>query len=207
MSFASYRPNLWIIIAKTVIKESNPAVNKYLLFLCLSIPLLMLSWRTLIDYKSHGFYRFFSWECIAWLLVNNYVFWFTDPFSAWQVFSWILLLTSVYLVIAGTVLLKRKGKQEQKSGREALYQFERTTDLVETGIYRYIRHPLYSSLLFLTWGILLKNPSAGMIFTAVLSSVFLYLTAIFDEKECIAFFGKNYVEYMQRSKMFLPWIF
>jgi protein-S-isoprenylcysteine O-methyltransferase Ste14 len=36
---------------------------------------------------------------------------------------------------------------------------EKTTILVTTGAYRYIRHPLYSSLLFLAWGIFFKAPS------------------------------------------------
>ena len=182
-------------------------MHTYLLFILLSFPIAAISWRTLIDYKSHGFYRFFSWECIAWLLVNNYPYWFSDPFAPRQVFSWIFLFISLYLVIAGAVLLKRKGKQEQRNDRENLYQFERTTTLVETGIYRYIRHPLYSSLLLLTWGILLKNPTIYMIITAVLSSVFLYLTAFFDEKECLAFFGDKYAEYMKRSKKFIPFIY
>jgi protein-S-isoprenylcysteine O-methyltransferase Ste14 len=182
-------------------------MDKYLLFLVLSIPLLILSWRTIFDYKSHGFYRFFSWECIVLLLANNYSYWFTNPFSARQVCSWILLLLSIYPVVAGAVLLKKAGRQEKINSRETLFKFERTTSLVETGIYSYIRHPLYSSLLLLTWGILLKNPVADMIAIAVLSSVFLYLTAVFDEKECIAFFGNKYIEYMKRSKMFIPRIF
>ena len=37
--------------------------------------------------------------------------------------------------------------------------------------------------------------------------VMLYITAIFDEKECIVYFGDKYKEYMKRSKMFIPYIF
>ncbi|GEM_PF-2802292 len=46
-----------------------------------------------------------------------------------------------------------------------------------------------------------------LLLVSLLSSVFLYLTARADEKECVVFFGKPYTEYMKRSKMFLPYLF
>ena len=49
--------------------------------------------------------------------------------------------------------MKRIGKPDKKRNTKNLYQFEQTTELVDKGIFKYIRHPLYSSLIFLTWGI------------------------------------------------------
>lgn len=181
-------------------------MERFILFGVLSMPLIGLSWRTLFNYKSHGFYRFFSWECIIWLLVSNYRFWFDNPFSLKQIFSWIFLLFSGYLIITGVILLKKIGKPGAKRDEETLYQFEKTSDLVEQGIYKYIRHPLYSSLLFLNWGIFMKNPTVSLFIVAMLSSVCLYLTAIFDEKECLIFFGDRYRVYMKRTKRFIPFI-
>ena len=34
---------------------------------------------------------------------------------------------------------------------------EGTRDVVEVGAYWYIRHPLYASLMFFTWGVFLKK--------------------------------------------------
>jgi protein-S-isoprenylcysteine O-methyltransferase Ste14 len=102
--------------------------------------------------------------------------------------------------------MKKVGKQGTNRNEKTLYQFEKTTELIEQGIFKYIRHPLYSSLLFLTWGIFLKNFSIELLFVSMLSTVFLYLTAIFDEKECINFFGDKYIEYMKKSKRFIPYI-
>lgn len=79
--------------------------------------------------------------------------------------------------------------------------------LVDSGIFRYLRHPLYASLLYLAWGILLKNPTPELWIVALLVSGFLYLTARADEKECKAFFGQAYSDYMTRSKMFVPFVF
>jgi len=36
-----------------------------IIFGVLSLFIILASWRTLFDIKSHGFYRFFSWECMA----------------------------------------------------------------------------------------------------------------------------------------------
>jgi protein-S-isoprenylcysteine O-methyltransferase Ste14 len=182
-------------------------MGKIVIFVILSIPITIISWRSLLNIKNHGFYRFFSWECILWLFVSNYKYWFDNPFSIKQIFSWTFLIASIYLICAGVFLIKKIGNPEKNRNDKTLYQFEKTTKLIDKGIFSYIRHPLYSSLLFLTWGIFLKYPTFELFVVTLLSSLLLYLTAIFDEKECILFFGEKYVEYMKRSKRFIPYLF
>jgi len=181
-------------------------MERIIIFGLLSLPVLYLSWRTLFTVNSHGFFRFFSWECILWLFVSNFKYWFDDPFSIRQVISWLLLFISVYLVATGALLLKREGKPISNRADKELFQFEKTSELIDQGIFGYIRHPLYSSLLFLTWGIFLKNITIPLLFVALCSSVFLYFTALSDEKECIKFFGNQYSEYMKRTKRFIPFV-
>jgi protein-S-isoprenylcysteine O-methyltransferase Ste14 len=177
-----------------------------IIFGILSLPIIFISWRTLFNVKSHGFYRFFGWEGILWLLVSNFRFWFYDPFSLEQIVSWILLLVGSYYVIAGVIQMKTKGKATKNRDEKALYQFEKTSELIDTGIFKYIRHPLYSSLIFLTWGIFFKNPNVVSLVVSVISSIFFIITAILDEKECIAYFGNQYRDYMKRSKRFIPFL-
>ena len=177
-----------------------------IIFGILSLPLIIISWRTLFNVKSHGFYRFISWECIIWLFANNYKYWFEDPFKLNQILAWILLIVSAFLVITGVLLMKKLGKANKRRNEDTLYQFEQTTELIDVGIFKYVRHPLYSSLMFLTWGIYLKSPSLHLLFISLLSTLFLYLTAIFDEKECIQYFGNKYIDYMKRSKRFIPFL-
>lgn len=197
---------LLLISLKCAQNKFQIQMVQFLFFVILSIPVIILSWRTLFNFRSHGFYRFFSWECIIWLFLSNYKYWFLNPFSVKQIFSWIFLFWSVYAVITGVLLLKKSGNPIRNRDDKKLFQFEKTSELVDTGIYKYIRHPLYSSLLFLTWGILLKNTTEALLIIALLSSVLLYLTAKFDEKECIKYFGGKYSEYINRSKMFIPFI-
>jgi len=176
------------------------------IFLILSIPIAAISARSIFDTKNHGFYRFFSWECILWLIISNIKYWFYDPLSLPQILSWSLLIVAFYLAIAGFIEMKKKGKAGKNREDSTLYEFERTSELVESGIFKYIRHPMYSSLIFLTWGIFFKNATYGLLVISALSSLFLILTSIFDEKECIGYFGEKYRYYMKRSKRFIPYI-
>ena len=182
-------------------------MERAIAFGILSLPIIALSWRTLTKLKSHGFYRFFSWECILWLLISNLRYWFIDPFCIRQVFAWVFLFIALYLIIAGVILLRKFGKPNQNRNEKGLYQFEKTSELIDTGLYRYIRHPLYASLLFLTWGILLKQITVSLFLISLISTIFLYLTALSDEKECLKYFGEKYKGYMKQTKMFIPFLF
>jgi protein-S-isoprenylcysteine O-methyltransferase Ste14 len=104
-------------------------------------------------------------------------------------------------------LLHQADKSDSQRNDPSLMEFEKTTELVTTGIYRYIRHPLYSSLLFLTWGVFFKQPSWLGLCLAALATFFLTMTAKTEEAENIRFFGAAYQSYMKQSKMFIPFLF
>src|SRR3989304_5461070 len=96
---------------------------EYVFFAALSIPLIFISRRSLIDPKSHGFYRFFSWECILWLLIVNYRYWFVNPLGTAQIFSWIFLVYSLLLLVSGAALMKKIGKPNDNRQDNTLYKF------------------------------------------------------------------------------------
>jgi protein-S-isoprenylcysteine O-methyltransferase Ste14 len=156
---------------------------------------------------SHGFYRFLAWEAILGLALLNIDVWFRDPFSWHQLISWPLLIISALLVIVGVHLLKQRGTPDAQRDDVPLVAFEKTTTLITTGAYRYIRHPLYSSLLFLAWGIFFKAPSwlGGLL--AVMATLALVATARVEETENVRFFGEAYRAYMKQTKMFIPFLF
>ena len=132
--------------------------------------------------------------------------WFKDPLAWHQLISWILLLVSLALVIVGVRSLRRIGRQNAERNDPALLGVEKTSRLVTVGLYRYIRHPMYNSLLFLGWGMFFKSPSWPEAGLALLCTVFLVATARVEERENIAYFGDEYMEYMKRSKMFIPFL-
>jgi protein-S-isoprenylcysteine O-methyltransferase Ste14 len=165
----------------------------------ITLSLLIFSWFFSIKEKRyHGIARFFSFECIFILILLNIERWFVSPFILRQVISWILLIFSLYLAVAGFFLLHVKGKSENG--------IENTQELVKTGIYRYVRHPLYLSLLLLGFGIMLKDPGSIQIILGIINLCAVYFTALLEEKEMDAKFGINYNRYREKTWMFIPFI-
>jgi protein-S-isoprenylcysteine O-methyltransferase Ste14 len=182
-------------------------VARWGIFLLASIELAYVSRASLAKPRSHGFYRFFAWEGILALALLNVPVWFHDPFSWYQLISWVLLAIAAFLVIHGALLLRAMGKPDEQRNETPMIAFEKTTTLVTAGAYHYIRHPLYSSLLFLAWGIFFKSPSWPGGLLAVVVTLFLVAAARVEEAEDLAFFGQPYREYMTRTKMFIPYLF
>lgn len=180
---------------------------KLALLLLGTLALLYLSRDSLRAPGSHGFYRFFAWELILGLFFLNVGQWFVDPFSVVHLISWALLVLSGVLVVHAYQLLRRHGRVDRARQDVPLFEAEKTTRLVTEGAYRYVRHPLYSSLLLLAWGIFFKDPSwlgAGL---ALAATAFLLATASADEVESLRHFGAEYDEYMKRTRRFIPFLF
>jgi protein-S-isoprenylcysteine O-methyltransferase Ste14 len=179
-------------------------MSQLVLIIVVSLLLAWFSRRSLRSPGSHGFYRFFAWEAIALQIVFNLPFWFDKPFSPLQIVSWGLLAMSICLATLGFVTLRSAGGAMPVTPGEPNYPFENTTRLVTGGIYSRIRHPMYSSLLFLAWGACLKHLSAEGLLATVFASMFLFFTAEIEEEENVRKFGAAYTAYMRTSGMFLP---
>ena len=161
--------------------------------------IILFSWFLSIKYKRyHGIARFFAFESVFMLVMLNYKAWFISPFSVLQIFSWIFLVLSAYIVISGYLTLKSKGKPE--------INFENTSVLVKSDLYKYIRHPLYLSILLFGTGVLLKQPGKYQFILEIVNLIAIFLTARIEESEMIAKFGDEYRNYMKETRMFIPFI-
>jgi len=171
----------------------------YIALLTGTVLIILFSWFLSIKYKRyHGIARFFAFESVYILVLLNIRIWFVNPFSPFQITSWILLILSIYVVATGYLLLKKKGKPDSN--------FENTSLLVKSGIYGYIRHPLYLSIFLLGTGVMLKNPAPFQLILGVINLIAVYITARIEEREMIAKFGDDYKAYMRETKMFIPFI-
>jgi protein-S-isoprenylcysteine O-methyltransferase Ste14 len=179
---------------------------KIVAFLVVSLLLGYLSRKSLRSWGCHGFYRFFAWEAMVALFLLNVDDWFRDPWSVHQLASWTLLTLSVFPVLAGLYLLKRRGKPAAGRTDPGLLGWEKTTELIDEGVFHYIRHPMYSSLLLLAWGIFFKAPSWPGCVLVVAASVFLWLTAKVEEGENLRYFGPAYADYRRHTWRFLPFV-
>jgi protein-S-isoprenylcysteine O-methyltransferase Ste14 len=178
------------------------------IFIIFTLILIYISRASLCDRRSHGFYRFFAWEAILALIVIDMPVWFSDWLAWHQIISWFLLILCFIPLGFGVYYLRSRGSPDKEKRSESpLLGFERTTVLVTSGIYHFIRHPLYSSLFFLDWGVFFKKPSVPGVLLAVTATFFLILTSKADEAECLQIFGRQYQEYMKTTRRFIPLIY
>ena len=176
-------------------------------FVLASAGLIYVSRASLHQPRAHGFWRFWAWEAIAALVVLNAPVWFRDPLAWYQFVSWLLLFLSLVPLALGLRQLRRARRAEQERPEADLLGFEKTAELVTTGVYRYIRHPMYSSLLLLVWGVFWKAPSWLGAALAAVATACLIATARTEERENIRFFGPAYSAYMRQTRMFIPFLF
>ena len=182
-------------------------MTRIILFILLSLFFLRISWRALKNPGIHGFYRFFVFEGILILVLLNHPYWFSDPFSPMHLLSWFLLFLSIVFITQSLLMLKKKGGYAERAEMPENFTFENTANIVDTGVYRYIRHPMYSSLLFLGWGAFFKHISLINIILVLTVSVLLVAAAKVEERENVRFFGVAYEEYMLNTQMLVPWLY
>jgi protein-S-isoprenylcysteine O-methyltransferase Ste14 len=78
-------------------------------------------------------------------------------------------------------------------------------ELVTSGPYRFVRHPIYSGLLIAMLGTVLVDNLLGLIVVAVLVGYFYYCGTV-EERNLTATFPKAYPEYKGRTKMLIPFL-
>ena len=182
-------------------------MNRLLLFAFGSLIVLFFSGKPLRNPGVHGFYRFFVFEGLLALLLLNHPFWFVDPFSFLHCISWLLLGMSIYYIVTSLHMLKRYGGRRERREMPENFDFENTVHIVEYGLYRYVRHPMYGSLLLLGWGAFFKHLSLPAVFLVLWITFFVVVAAKVEERENRKSFGSAYTDYMHRSKMFIPRLF
>jgi len=85
-------------------------------------------------------------------------------------------------------------------------QIHRAGGLVTTGLYRHIRHPQYAGILLFTLGWIVHWPSVvTLILWPILIGAYVSL-AKWEEKLALAEFGEAYVQYVGRTRRFIPFV-
>jgi len=171
-----------------------------LIFFLATLLFAYVTWRyAVLEARSQGLFRFVAFEGVVALILVNSEAWFVNVASPLQVVSFAALAISIYLALAGFSTLRRLGRPQG--------HFECTTELVTDGVFRFIRHPMYASLLFFAAGAYLKRPlSPPAIVVFVIAVAAIFLTAKAEEKDLVAAFGPRYLDYMRKTARFIPFV-
>lgn len=148
------------------------------------------------------FYRI-GYNIIAFSSLLPLLFWsISAPNKELNLPDWTWYLGVLFIAL-GLVLLVRAF--QAFDGAEFLgTKKESTPQLVQKGMYQYVRHPLYFATIMLIFGLFLCLPTQKMGLTLVISYVYIGIGYRLEERKLIAIFGAEYRAYQQRVKALIP---
>ncbi len=86
-------------------------------------------------------------------------------------------------------------------GLRQLFEQERS-DLVKDGLYRVVRHPLYTFSLLILW--LSPSMSVNSFVVYISLTVYILIGIIFEERKLLREFGQEYANYRSATPMLIP---
>jgi protein-S-isoprenylcysteine O-methyltransferase Ste14 len=89
-------------------------------------------------------------------------------------------------------------------GVRQLIEEEKRGDLVVSGLYRFVRHPLYTFSLGVLW--LSPSMSVNSLIVCAALTVYILIGIIFEERKLLREFGQEYAAYKSMTPMLLPGI-
>jgi len=121
-----------------------------------------------------------------------------------EIFSWVRVPLSPYSnFVGGAILLGGWIFHAycHTAHKQAHKQSQQIEELVTTGVFSKMRHPLYLSLILMYLGLAIAWGVVWMLLPSFLFSALTVLTAIKEEEFLLRRFGRQYQKYMQA----VPW--
>jgi len=78
-------------------------------------------------------------------------------------------------------------------------------ELITSGPYRFVRHPIYSGLLLGLIGSALATNFLGLIIVLILGAYFVYAATV-EERNLVTTFPAAYPAYREHTKMLIPYL-
>jgi protein-S-isoprenylcysteine O-methyltransferase Ste14 len=117
------------------------------------------------------------------------------PWSYWMLAGQVLSLMLLLASAMQTDLLSFAGLRQ-------LLEEEKRGSLVTGGLYRSVRHPLYTFSLLILW----LSPSMSLNSLVVYASLTVYILIgiYFEERKLLREFGQDYADYKSSTPMLIP---
>ena len=88
------------------------------------------------------------------------------------------------------------------AGLRQLVEEEKKSGLVTRGLYRFVRHPLYTFSLFILWLSPAMSLNSFVVYTAL--TVYTLIGIRFEERKLLREFGSDYAKYRSTTPMLIP---
>lgn len=136
-----------------------------------------------------------TWICYPWLHLPRPA---TVPIE-WTVAAVAGVAAAVFALAASFHCWREMGA----SWRIGIDPNEKT-EMIVSGAYRYVRHPIYALSILLVWATLAANPSIVMLVVAALHTALMATEAVREEKHMLATHGQAYADYIKTVGRFIP---
>ena len=91
-----------------------------------------------------------------------------------------------------------------KSGHVVASGDQRATEVVSTGAFRYVRHPLYLGSILIYFGMTVSTASLFCLTLLVLIALFYNYIATYEEKLLEVKWGQDYIAYKKKTAKWIP---
>jgi protein-S-isoprenylcysteine O-methyltransferase Ste14 len=141
------------------------------------------------------------------MLVLFLAIWVTDSF-VYHYSTFLLYRVSEFIRIPLATLVLVSGWLLARGGMKAVFGTRRDKpELLVSGVFRIVRHPIYTgALLFYLGAILITFSIASAAFWLMII-LYYYLISRYEEKILTEEFGEKYTRYRQRTGMLFPRLF
>lgn len=90
------------------------------------------------------------------------------------------------------------------SGLKSLYQETQSSQLMISGIHRYMRHPLYTGTFLAIWGLWILFPGSTLLIADLVITAYTLFAISLEEEKLVAEFGDQYRVYQQSVPRLIP---
>ena len=76
--------------------------------------------------------------------------------------------------------------------------------LQQTGLHKYVRHPLYFGTLLFVWGLFLLMPSISNLIAVVVLTIYVLIGIHLEEQKLVLEYGEEYKRYSKKVPKLIP---
>jgi methanethiol S-methyltransferase len=154
--------------------------STYVLLSSLALILLFWQWRPIAS--------------VVWRIENEQL---ALAATGASLVGWLLVLTSTFLINHFELFGLHQVANNLVGRSMAEPQFR--TPL----FYRFVRHPIYLGFIIAFWATPVMT--LGHLLFAAVTTAYIVIATLLEERDLIALFGDDYRRYKQRVSMFVPW--
>jgi protein-S-isoprenylcysteine O-methyltransferase Ste14 len=150
-----------------------------------------------LAYNFFGVFTFLPVLALSATLPDRMVYSVPAPWLYLMVFGQFVAVVILAIGVKQTGAWSFLGFSQFLEGKE-----EAAPRLVTGGLYRWMRHPLYTAGLLFIW--LAPVMSGNLLALNLGITIYLVVGALYEERKLVRVFGEKYIQYREQTPMLIP---